>query len=341
MQCRIRLTLARRGVLSTDAGFTLAEMAIVVAITGCLLAAAATIATPILRTARKIETDQKLANIARAIDYYAGQNYRVPCPASPDPKSTEPPWGFEAGSGKTGNHIPADCGPDPARWEGIVPYRTLNIPADWIRDSWGNYITYAVSPAFAQDVSNPALPVHRRCRTGDWFNAGILYEHGVTDPKTGKTPPNILLPKAERKARFCCPGALPGTDIVVLDVNGQPQIAIPRQTSAASYQPSNITYPDPFTANVPVPDNDRVTAPVYILVSHGADAYGAWSHSGRISFSSANATPAEIENADSNRTFVEIPPVDRAGREKSFDDIVIWRTQDMILAGQGKSCSLP
>jgi prepilin-type N-terminal cleavage/methylation domain-containing protein len=334
------ITFARSRVIWPNAGFTLAEMAIVVAITGLLLGAAAAIATPMLRNARKIDTDQKLANIARAIDYYAGQNYRVPCPASPDPKSIDPPWGFETGSGKAGNHVPADCGIGPARWEGIVPFRTLNIPADWIRDSWGNYISYAISPAFSQDVSNPALPVHRRCRTGDWFNAGVLYEHGVTDPKTGRPAQNVLLPKAERKARFCCPGALPGTDIVVLDANRQSQISIPRQASPASYMPSDVTYPDPFAANVPVPDNDRVTAPAYILVSHGANGYGAWNQSGKISFSS-NATHGEIENADGNRIFMEIPPVDRTGKEMSFDDIVIWRSQDMILAGQGKSCSLP
>jgi type II secretory pathway pseudopilin PulG len=340
MKPHMRMTLSRSRALSPAAGFTLAEMAMVVAITGLLLGAAAAIASPMLRNARKIETDQKLANIARAIDYYAGQNYRVPCPASPDTKSIEPPWGFETGSGKAGNKMPVDCGVDPARWEGIVPFRTLNIPADWIRDAWGNYITYAISPAFSQDVSNSAIPVHRRCRTGDWFTPAMLYEQGVTDPATGSPAQNVLLPKAARKARFCCPGALPGTDIVVLDVNGQNQISVPRQTSPASYSPSNVPYPAPFAANVQVPDSDRVTAPVYILVSHGSNGYGARSQSGKISFSS-NATHGETENADGNRTFVEIPPVDRTGKEKSFDDIVIWRSQDMILAAQGKSCSLP
>ena len=48
-----------------------------------MLVAAASIATAMIRTARNIETDQKLANIAKAIDYYAAQNYRVPlsCPS--------------------------------------------------------------------------------------------------------------------------------------------------------------------------------------------------------------------------------------------------------------------
>jgi len=333
--------MARSKPLLPETGFTLLEMTIVVTITGLMLVAAASIATPMIRTAQKIETDQKLENIARAIDYYAAQNYRVPCPAAPDTKSADPPWGFEAGSGKAGNNIPADCGADPAKWGGIVPFRTLNIPVDWIRDSWNDYITYAISPAFSQDVSNPAIPVHRSCRTGDWFTAEVLYEQGITDPKTSQPAKNVLLPRAERKARFCCSGALPGTDIIVLDVNGKPQIAIPRQTSPASYGPSSISYPDPFAANVPVANNDRVTAPVYILISHGSNGYGAWIGSGKARISVANATPGEIQNASGKRTFVEIPPADRAGKDRSYDDIVLWRTQDMIFAGQGKSCSLP
>jgi prepilin-type N-terminal cleavage/methylation domain-containing protein len=333
--------MKRERPLRSQSGFTLLEMSIVVAITGCLLVAAASVATPMIRTARKTETDQKLENIARAIDYYVAQNYRVPCPASPDKKSAGQPWGFEGGSGKDGNNIPADCGADPAQWEGIVPFKTLNIPVDWIRDSWGNYITYAISPAFSQDVSNPAIPVHSRCRTGDWFTAGVLYEQGVTDPATGQPAKNVLLPRAERKARFCCSGALPGTDLIVLDVNGRSQIAIPRQPSPDSYKAANVSYPDPFVANVPVPNNDRVTAPVYILVSHGPDGYGALSGSARTRFDLTNATHGETENANRDRPFVEIPPVDRADKERGFDDIVLWRSQDMIFASQGKSCSLP
>ena len=330
----------RPGLLHSE-GFTLAEMAIVIFITGLMLTAAAAITLPIMHKARRIETDQKMENIARAIDDYAAQNFRVPCPAIPDTKSTNPPFGFEAGSGPAGDMVPSDCGTDPARWEGVIPYRTLNIPVDWIRDSAGYYITYAISPAFSQDVMKDSLPVHSRCRTADWFMAGEIYDSTITDPKTGEHVVNVLLAKAERKARFCCSGALPGSDLMILDVNKQPQIAIPRQTSPASYRPANVIFPDPFVPDVQVPANDRTTAPVYVLVSHGRDGHGAWTGAGKAKFPLAGATPAETENANGDRVFIEIPPADRAGMEKSFDEVILWRTQDMIFAEQGKSCSLP
>jgi type II secretory pathway pseudopilin PulG len=322
-------------------GFTLAEMAIVIFITGLMLTAAASITLPIMHKARRIETDQKMVNIARAIDDYAAQNLRVPCPAIPDTKSTNPPFGYEAGSGPTGDMIPSDCGADPSKWEGVIPFRTLNIPVDWIRDSAGYYITYAISPAFSQDVMRADFPVHSRCRTADWLMAGEIYDSTITDPKTGNHVLNVLMAKAERKARFCCSGALPGTDLVIFDANKQSQLAVPRQTSPASYRPANVIFPDPFVADVQVPANDRATAPVYVLVSHGRDGHGAWTGTGKARFPLTGATPAEIENANGDRVFIEIPPAGRAGVEMSFVEVVLWRTQDMIFAEQGKSCSLP
>jgi prepilin-type N-terminal cleavage/methylation domain-containing protein len=327
--------------MNSSKGFTLAEMAIVIFITGLMLSAAASITVPIMHKARRIETEQKLANIARALDNYAAQNLRVPCPAVPDIKSKNPPFGFEAGSGPSGNIVPADCGTDPAKWEGVIPYRTLNIPVDWIRDSGGYYITYAISPAFSQDVGRTDLPVHSRCRTADWFMAGEIYDKTIKDPKTGNPAQNVLLPRSERKARFCCSGALLGTDLVIQDVNKQPQLAVLRQTSPASYRLANIIFPDPFVPDTQVPANDRAIAPVYLLVSHGRNGYGAWTGTGKTRFPITGATPAAAENANGDRVFIEIPPAERTNAEKNFDEVVVWRTQDMIFAGQGKSCSLP
>ena len=327
--------------MSNRQGFTLAEMAIVIFITGLLLAAAAEITEPIMHKARVIETDQKLENIARALDNYAAQNLRLPCPAIPDTKSNNPPFGYEPGSGPSGNIVPADCSADPARWEGIVPFRTLNIPVDWIKDSGGHYITYAISPAFAQDVGRADLPVHSRCRTADWFMAGEIYDREVKDPNSGQPAKNILLPRSERKARFCCSGAVPGTDLIIVDANGLSQLTVPRQTSPASYRPANVIFPDPFVPDVQVPANDRATSPVYVLVSHGSEGYGTFTGAGKARFPLTGATPAATENANGDRIFIEIPSSERAGVEKGFDEVVLWRTQDMIFAGQGKSCSLP
>jgi len=325
---------------SMQDGFTLVEMAIVVFISGMLLVLAATMSIPLMREAHHIETQAKLANISKAIDFYAAQNLRVPCPASPNPLENKEPFGAEEGSGPGGKVVPMDCGMDPKHWEGIVPFRTLGIPVDWIRDG-GHFITYAVSPGFAQDVSQEAIPVHSRCRTADWFNAGIVYAPDINDPKTNRQAENVLLPKNARKARFCCSGLLASNDLVIVDANGKSQIFVARQTNADSYKTANVPFPDPSKPGAGIPDNDRATAPVYLLISPGMWGEGAFSGKGRAKTSGWRMTPAEKENANGDRKYVEIPVPERAGKEKSFDDTVLWRTQDMIFAAQNGSCSLP
>jgi prepilin-type N-terminal cleavage/methylation domain-containing protein len=325
---------------SMQDGFTLVETAVVVFISGLLLALAATMAIPLMRQGRHIETQAKLENIARAIDFYAAQNLRAPCPASPDLDNKSEPFGSEMGSGPGGKIVPTDCGTDPKDWEGVVPFKTLGIPVDWIKDS-GHYITYAVSPGFAQDISKDAIPVHARCRTTDWFNAGVVYAPNINDPKTNKQAENIVLPKNARKARFCCSGGFLTDDLVILDANRRSQIFFARQTNADAYKPANIPFPDPSKPGSVIPEHDRSIAPVYVLVSHGLWGEGSFSGKGRDKISGWRMTPAERENANGDRKYVEIPAPERAGNEKSLNDTVLWRTQDMIFASQNGSCSLP
>ena len=105
--------------------------------------------------------------------------------------------------------VPSDCGTDPARWEGIIPFRTLNIPVDWIRDSAGYYITYAISPAFSQDVIRADLPVHSRCRTADWFMAEEIYDKTVKDPKSGNPPKTFCCQNRKERPGSAAPAPCP------------------------------------------------------------------------------------------------------------------------------------
>ena len=102
-----------------------------------------------------------------------------------------------------------------------------------------------------------------------------------------------------------------------------------------------MAFPDPTKAGASIADNDRATAPVYVLISHGMWGGGSFSGKGREKISGWNMTTAEKENANGDRKYVEIPIPERKGPEKSFDNTVLWRTQDMILASQNLSCSLP
>jgi prepilin-type N-terminal cleavage/methylation domain-containing protein len=332
-----------------QSGFTILEMSIVIVILGFFFAAVAWLAVPLLRETHLTATQAKIDRVAKAIDFYASQNYRVPCPAKPD--TSTPNFGSEQANTSAVTNVSTTC----KATFGIVPFSTLGIPQDWVVDAWNNYMTYAVSPAFAQDTS-VSFPVHARCRTADWENSPMQYEAGDTttaSPKYIEQYEN----KNPAKAMFCCPYPLadaPGTDLIILDVNGNSQLAQPgfpatnpRANTALAAALPDIPYPSPMVSNTLPANIDRPTAPVYVIVSHGPNGYGAWDvKTGVRDPLPAAATKAEKKNASNTTTFYEIPPLDRTstapgGSEMTFDDIVHWETQDMIFASQGKTCASP
>lgn len=339
-------------------------MAVVLAITGTILAGVIALVLPLLEKARFLETKEKMAKVEKTLNAYALASFRIPCPAAANLAAANPPYGFEAGSGAAGDQIPAAVCPIT---EGIVPFRTLDLEEDMVRDAWGNYFTYAVSPAFAQNTSAgiPAT-VHAACRTPDW-----MFQIGFDS--TGN---RLTANRNPRKARFCCPGTpVAGTDLIILDEDGNRAVevlnnATPRAPAGFARTPNPDplynenwyaavdTLSDPYDVSsgdfcgvscasrydlpqVP-PANIRATAPVYVLISHGKNGLGSLipTTAGRYTMPAAG-TP-EAENTDGDATYIDrISRVYDENSALSFDDFVVWRTQDVILSSQGESCSTP
>ena len=116
------------------AGFTRVEVAIVIGIFGLLTVAAIQYAMPLFTRAREIETMEKMARIERAVAAYAVKNMRVPCPAVPNRGTTNPPYGFERGSGANGDQIGSCAGA--ANATGLVPFATLGLSEDDVIDGY-------------------------------------------------------------------------------------------------------------------------------------------------------------------------------------------------------------
>lgn len=78
-------------------------------------------------------------------------------------------------------------------------------------------------------------------------------------------------------------------------------------------------------ANLPI-----TTAAVFVLVSHGMNGFGAWSHNGgrnRISVASAGAE--EVENANGDAIYVQ------RATSANFDDIVYYSTRPLLVQQAG------
>jgi prepilin-type N-terminal cleavage/methylation domain-containing protein len=302
---------------SRSSGFSLLEIAIVMTIIGVLLGSGILALTGILNDARYKTTQKQLDRIADAVAVYTQRNYFVPCPA-PQPAGNVTPTGVAA----------VACANAGAT--GIVPYATLGLTLEQIRDGYGNYITYAVSPVGTQSVLNNSNP-DLQCR---YRKIWVIPPDGDANPTgTGGIALN------EAKARFCCPTINssanhdPNRDLRITNNAGNLLVPTPRTAATGAAATSWGTQVPP----VPPATFPITQTPVVVLVSHGRNGFGAFmpNNTRRL-----GAGAIEALNADGDRDY-------RAGEFSTnannfFDDIIIWRTQEQLMSSFGRdSCTRP
>lgn len=125
---------------SHQSGFSLVEMAIVLAIVGLLLGGLLPTISSQMERQYTNETRKQLDEIQQALIGYAIVNGRLPCPASSTSNGVESPVGG------------GNCG-SPNFYNGFVPAATLGLTSvvdshgnkGFAVDSWGNRIHYAVT----------------------------------------------------------------------------------------------------------------------------------------------------------------------------------------------------
>ncbi len=218
-------------------GFTLFLVPVILLFVGLFLAE--TLQKAEVKTFyEEVQTQSTMERVEKVLAAYAHRNNRVPCPADPSVAPGTASFGQEENGGTRA----APC----LVQEGIVPFRTLGLTESDIKDEWGNYLTYAISQAFAREpefkfASYPAggepadlLPigyesgdeadigsyqalvsafVHEHCRqTGTWVDT--ISEHAAA---SGTGTANFALESAKDinrnlfKAQFCCASYIDGT----------------------------------------------------------------------------------------------------------------------------------
>lgn len=313
-------------------GFTIIEIAIVLAIIGIFLGFVLRLVIPGLEYMRVISTESKLERVADRLASFAIKNNRLPCPALPDGSGVEP-FGYEIDSGANGDSPNTTCyGSDT---EGIIPFMTLGISQEDIEDGWGRFITYRISPVFSLDPDTvPASQyddVHLACRSLNWVSSS-----------------RNLNPS---KARFCCPpkglnpasNFYPNKDLIIQDNNGVLHWAATRSEDNDQYDDvdaviSSIDDIDP-TVNPEVLRNEAVS---FVLISHGKNAYGAFDGStatARFATTNGQNGTFETENQNGDNIFVATE-TDTTNDSTYFDDILLWRTQHQLFTEFGDNTCL-
>lgn len=136
-------------------GFSLVEMAVVLAIVGLLLGGLIMTLSAQQSVQRTQETRRLLVQAREALLGFAAIHGRLPCPAEPT---------LASGAAGAGSERPATAAGCSGGQSGVLPWATLGLPET---DAWGRRFGYRVSADFARSVTPPAKAAFALDTVGD------------------------------------------------------------------------------------------------------------------------------------------------------------------------------
>lgn len=169
-------------------GFSLLELAIVIAISGMLMVGLMNFLNSMNTINRDNNNATKMQTVQKAINSFFGMQNRLPCPANPTLATTDANYGVEAldtnglceytltynGSQVNAgfrNHVLSYrtgnttflANMDHKIIFGTVPFRTLSLPESVMYDEYGNKITYIVGQGYATNKGKaPSTSIYQR-----------------------------------------------------------------------------------------------------------------------------------------------------------------------------------
>ncbi len=154
---------------SYSEGFTLLELAIVIAIIATLTGMGILAGVNALENARVAQTNNKIALIERALWAFRVSNDRLPCPASLTLPITSANFGVEGPN--TASCIDVTAGAATGNFtstdgfvvEGQVPTKTLGLPDDFAFDGWGNRFRYSANLQLVETNGFSSTPADDTC----------------------------------------------------------------------------------------------------------------------------------------------------------------------------------
>ncbi|GDX57914.1 hypothetical protein LBMAG30_20770 [Comamonadaceae bacterium] len=155
-----------------QSGFTLAEIAIVLAIIGIAMTMGLKMLTATLENGAISETKAKQERIKLALVSFMRSNGRLPCPDTTAAPAA--PTGLETTPCTT-----AAFATNPAAGSGVVPWLTLGLAREAVLDGWNNYFTYRVAnfrpidPPTSVTTGSVSPPLHLYNNHNWTTNAGF------------------------------------------------------------------------------------------------------------------------------------------------------------------------
>lgn len=135
-------------------GFTLVEMAVVLAGIGLITAMGVAAGLDVVETTKRVATEKKLDTIEAALMAFRKQYNRLPCPADAALALGDSNIGVEAankGSCTGGSPAATSLTATENVPSGAVPVRALGLPDEFLYDGWGRQFKYEVDQRATND----------------------------------------------------------------------------------------------------------------------------------------------------------------------------------------------
>jgi len=291
-------------------GFSLVEIAIVLAILGFVLTIGLKSTGAYLSAERRQTTVARLAGIDAALVNYVAVQRRLPCPADGTLAT-----GLEARTAATGVCT--------AMATGVVPWVTLGLSEGEALDAWNNRITYRTVSAVVAVIPGGTNNGFTSDQALDMTNCDTAGAVGTT------TELRALGPSLQPVNTCVANGAPPGCSSVNLTLCTPPLNFVINRGLAV--RDGLVPPAVPNGAEVMSPANG--TGAAYVLISHGENRGGAYSRAGAIQTGSpVNSALEEINNNNQaiQAFYMDAPQVDPDG-VNHFDDIVVRPTLTSVI----------
>lgn len=156
-----------------SAGFSLIELSISLGVIALIMGFAITMGGNALKSAERVNTQERMKVLQLAIESYARANGYLPCPSNRalTPSGNRNAFGLEVRNGTTCQASAPGIVQVGNGFIGGVPVRTLGLPDAYAADAWKNKFTYAVSStlvsgADSYSINDAQLTVRYGDRTG-------------------------------------------------------------------------------------------------------------------------------------------------------------------------------
>lgn len=354
--------------MSRQRGFTLIEMALVLAVIGLMVGGGIMAIGPILLQAKINQTNAAMDQIEAALVVFAIRNNRLPCPADGSLANTNANYGTEAtqgnDNGNSGDLTTNSCVVTDKN--SVVPWRTLGLDETYSTDGWSNRISYY--PAVAELngtatgwdtlVDNPTTAVNCLNRIASTtappqgFRATAVTVGSACDPANTISSGNYgsysvqTYPFGNYIAVYSISAGACSTELTQPNTDNTSSAYSGTDTCASVSPQVTIT-----SSNV-MYDGQRAA---YVLISHGSSGWYGWPKGGgtqRLPYTGTTYTlkqynsgaVANLAGTAGNLGFVQgtAQYINNLSNADYFDDIVRWRSPAFIIQNCGSgACGNP